>query len=114
MSRELHEKIRQTIIRVPSGCVATYGQIAAEAGAPRRARLVGQVLKKLPSDSGVPWYRIINAQGLISFPEGSEAWRLQKSYLEEEGIVFSMGRVDLDKYRWRPSLDELLWGPDQG
>jgi methylated-DNA-protein-cysteine methyltransferase-like protein len=113
MSRELHEKIRQTIKRIPSGYVATYGQIAAEAGAPRRARLVGQVLKKLPAGSKVPWYRIINAQGLISFPEGSEAWRLQKGYLEEEGIVFSKGRVDLDKYRWRPSLDELLWGPGQ-
>ena len=113
MSRELHEKIRQTIKRIPSGCVATYGQIAAEAGAPRRARLVGQVLKKLPAGSKVPWYRIINAQGLISFPEGSEAWRLQKGYLEEEGVVFSKGRVDLDKYRWRPSLDELLWGPGQ-
>ena len=30
--------------RIPLGWVATYGQIAAMAGLPRRARLVGHVL----------------------------------------------------------------------
>ena len=111
MSNDLHENIRRTIARVPFGHVATYGQIAAESGVPGRARLVGQVLKNLPGDSDVPWHRIINSQGLISFPKGSDAWRRQKGYLEEEGIVFRVDRVDLEKYRWKPSLDELLWGP---
>jgi methylated-DNA-protein-cysteine methyltransferase-like protein len=110
-NNELHEKIRQTISRVPQGSVATYGQIAAEAGVPRRARLVGQVLKRLPAGSGVPWHRIINAQGAISFTEGSEAWLRQKGRLEEEGVVFRNGHVNLEEFRWRPSLDELLWGP---
>ncbi len=50
----LHSKIRDTVRRVPPGAVATYGQIAAEAGAPRRARLVGTVLRRLPAGSDVP------------------------------------------------------------
>ena len=108
--RDLPEKIRATVRRVPPGSVATYGQIAAEAGAPRRARLVGQVLRRLPSGSEVPWHRIINARGELSLPAGSDAWRRQRTRLEGEGIVFRAGRIDLDRYGWRPSLDALLWG----
>ena len=111
MNRLWHEKIRKTVSRVPAGSVATYGQIAAEAGLPRRARLVGQVLRGLPKGSDVPWHRIINAKGTISFPEGSEAWQRQRGLLEEEGVVFRDGRIDLESFRWRPSLDEMLWGP---
>jgi len=110
-NEELHQKIRRTIARVPAGSVATYGQIAAEAGVPRRARLVGQVLRQLPAGSDIPWHRIINAQGTISLSEGSDGWKLQRGRLEEEGVTFRNGHVDLEKYRWRPSLDELLWGP---
>jgi methylated-DNA-protein-cysteine methyltransferase-like protein len=109
----LNQRIVATVRRVPAGAVATYGQIAAEAGAPRRARLVGQVLKTLPPGSGVPWHRVINARGELSLPVGSEAWRRQRDRLENEGIVFVGGRIALDRFRWRPSLDELLWGPPE-
>lgn len=104
-------RIRSVVRRVPAGTVATYGQVAAEAGLPRRARLVGHVLKRLPADSDLPWHRIINARGEISLPAGSDAWRCQRGRLEEEGVSFRDGRVDLAKYGWRPSLDALLWGP---
>jgi methylated-DNA-protein-cysteine methyltransferase-like protein len=110
-NEELRRKIRRTIARIPEGSVATYGQIAAEAGVPRRARLVGQVLRQLPAGSEIPWHRIINAQGSISLPEGSDGWKLQRRRLEEEGVTFRNGYGELEKYRWRPSLDELLWGP---
>ena len=109
----LHEKIRATVRRVPPGAVATYGQIAAEAGAPRRGRLVGQVLKRLPGGSDVPWHRIINARGEISLPVGSDGWRQQRARLEGEGVVFSGGRIDLTRFGWQPSLDALLWGPPE-
>ena len=110
---EVRAKIVDTVRRVPAGAVATYGQIAAEAGAPRRARLVGTVLKQLPAGSGVPWHRIINARGELSLPAGSDGWRRQRARLEREGVVFVGGRVDLGRFRWRPSLDALLWGPPE-
>jgi methylated-DNA-protein-cysteine methyltransferase-like protein len=111
MNAEAHEKIRATVQRVPPGAVATYGQIAAEAGYPRRARLVGTVLRQLPAGSEVPWHRIVNARGEISLPVGTGAWDRQRGRLEAEGIVFREGRIDLERFRWQPSLDELLWGP---
>ena len=109
----LPARIVATIRRVPPGAVATYGQIAAEAGAPRRARLVGHVLRQLPPDSGVPWHRIVNARGELSLPAGSDSWRRQRARLEQEGVVFVAGRIDLARFRWQASLDALLWGPPE-
>ncbi|HEX7111922.1 MAG TPA: MGMT family protein, partial [Mizugakiibacter sp.] len=36
-----HDRILQAIAAIPRGRVASYGAIAARAGLPRRARLVG-------------------------------------------------------------------------
>jgi methylated-DNA-protein-cysteine methyltransferase related protein len=82
------------------------------AGLPRRARLVGTVLRQAPASRGLPWFRVINAGGRISFPSGTEAYLRQRRKLEAEGVVFMSGRVDLRKYGWpdrERQLDELLW-----
>lgn len=85
---------------VPAGSVATYGQVAREAGLPRRARLVGRVLSELPSGSTLPWHRIVNASGLISLREGQS---VQRRRLQQEGIRFRpSGRIDLDQFGWTP------------
>src|SRR5436305_9935179 len=55
------------IRRIPKGWVATYGQVAAMAGLPRRARLVGQLLRQLDAASEVPWHRVVNAKGEVSY-----------------------------------------------
>lgn len=90
--------------------------MADVAGLPRRARLVGTVLRQTPASRGLPWYRVINASGRISFPVGSDSYARQRKQLEAEGVDFVGGRVDLDRYGW-PSrdkmLDELLWGPPE-
>ncbi len=94
--------------------MSTYGGIADAAGLPRRARLVGTVLRQTPRARGVPWFRVINSSGRISFPVGTDAYLLQRRKLEAEGVVFIRGRVDLRKYRWprrEAALDELLWKP---
>ena len=107
-------RIIAAIKRIPRGKVCTYGNVADLAGLPRRARLVGTVLRNTPASRGVPWFRVINASGRISFPQGSEAYARQRKHLEGEGIDFVGGRVDLDRYGWPPRekmLDELLWGP---
>lgn len=103
------QRIWRTVQRIPCGRVATYGQVADQAGLPRRARLVGHALRRAPRELALPWHRVINAQGRLSFPSGSEAYRLQRTRLEDEGVVFVGGRVDLGRYAWLPSLDELLW-----
>gem|GEM_PF-55369 len=46
--RDDYRAILQQVAQIPSGQVATYGQIAWLAGLPGRARLVGRVLASLP------------------------------------------------------------------
>jgi len=96
---------------IPFGSVATYGQIADLAGLGPGARFVGWALRHSGPDVDIPWHRVINARGTISFPVGSEPYAEQRGRLEEEGVAFLNGRIDLRRYRWQPSLDELLWGP---
>ena len=107
-------RILRAIKRIPRGKVSTYGDIADVAGMPRRARLVGTVLKRTPATAPVPWYRVINAGGKISFPVGSTAHARQRSKLEAEGVVFLGETINLKRYGWPARdkvLDELLWKP---
>lgn len=76
----------------------SYGQVAAMAGLPGYSRYVGFVLKNLPTGSKLPWFRVVNAQGKLSFPRDSTHYQTQKSRLEAEGIVFVNGRFSLKKY----------------
>jgi methylated-DNA-protein-cysteine methyltransferase-like protein len=106
------DRILAAIKRIPRGRVSTYGAVADVAGLPRRARLVGTVLRT--TSARVPWQRVINASGRISFPVGSEAYARQRKLLEREGVTFAGGRVDLQRYGWPrrdQELDELLWKP---
>lgn len=108
----LTARILAAVRSIPRGKVCTYGSVADVAGLPRRARLVGTTLRQTPASRDLPWYRVINAGGRISFPVGSDAYARQRRKLEAEGIVFLGGRVDLKKYGWpalEQTLDELLW-----
>ena len=101
------QRVLALVCAIPPGRVATYGQIAALAGTPRRARFVGQVLAGLHPGESVPWQRVINAQGQISARGGerqrsSRAESRQERLLRAEGVTFRLGRVDLSVYRWRP------------
>ncbi|HYW09171.1 MAG TPA: MGMT family protein [Longimicrobium sp.] len=99
-----HHRIHEVVRRIPPGRVLTYGDVAALAGFPRHARLVGYALHALPGHSAVPWHRVINAGGGISlgraFPGGELA---QRRRLEAEGVEFTQaGRISLARYRWTP------------
>lgn len=96
------EKIWQVVGNIPAGKVVTYGQVAELAGLPRMARAVGRTLGQLPKDTQLPWFRVINAKGEVSFPTDSPAYKRQKEQLEAEGIVFINGRISLRQYRWQP------------
>lgn len=70
---DTNHRIWQVVAEIPAGQVCTYGLIARRAGLAGAARRVGAALRQLPADSAIPWHRVINAQGRIAFPEGSEA-----------------------------------------
>jgi methylated-DNA-protein-cysteine methyltransferase-like protein len=97
------EAICAVIRRIPRGWVATYGQVATMAGMPRRARLVGRVLQHLGTATKVPWHRVVNAKGEVSFSlsrNGGDI--LQRRLLEKEGLEFDANdRLDLERSRWR-------------
>jgi methylated-DNA-protein-cysteine methyltransferase-like protein len=99
---EAYARIWAVIKRVPKGRVATYGQIATEAGFAKRPRLTAQALRHAPEKLKLPWFRIINAQGRIAIPKGSAGHDEQRERLEAEGVAFIRDRVDLDVYRWQP------------
>jgi methylated-DNA-protein-cysteine methyltransferase-like protein len=113
---DLPARILAAVRRIPRGKVCTYGDVADVAGLPRRARLVGTVLRQTPASRDLPWFRVINAGGRISFPAGSDAYLRQRRKLEAEGVVFIGGRIDLKRHGWPPRedrLDELLWRMDR-
>jgi methylated-DNA-protein-cysteine methyltransferase related protein len=95
------QRIVATVDSIPRGAVATYGQVAAEAGLPRRARLVGRLLSELPARSKLPWHRVLGAGGRISLVGASA--REQRRRLEGEGVRFNGRlRVDMVRHAWRP------------
>ena len=97
-----HDRIYEVIGGIPRGRVATYGQIAELAGIPGQPRRIGYALSALPADSGIPWHRVINVQGRISFPPQSKQFNLQRRLLRQERVVFdSSMRIDLACFQWR-------------
>jgi methylated-DNA-protein-cysteine methyltransferase-like protein len=102
VSRDTYARIYAVVRRIRPGRVATYGQVAALAGFPGQARLVGYALAALESD-GVPWHRVVNARGEIS-PRATPGYEaMQRALLEAEGIVFSGDRIALARCQWRPA-----------
>jgi methylated-DNA-protein-cysteine methyltransferase related protein len=100
-SSGLKETIWQIVAAIPAGNVATYGQIASLAGFPGHARYVGTTLKNLPHDTRLPWHRVVNGKGQLSFPADSQPWHKQKSRLEAEGIVFIGNGFSLKQFQWQ-------------
>lgn len=98
-SDDIRHIIVQQLSHIPLGKVCTYGDLARLSGFPSHARFVGSVLRNLPKDTQLPWHRVINGQGKISFQEDSEAYLEQKNRLENEGITLLKGRIDLKTYR---------------
>ncbi|MEZ7984974.1 MAG: MGMT family protein [Pseudomonadales bacterium] len=96
------ESIWQVVHMIPSGKVATYGQVAALAGLPKAARFAGTSLKGLPKATRIPWHRVINAQGRISLPPSSASYQEQHQRLIQEGVLIRNGRIALKDYQWEP------------
>jgi len=90
------EKVYEIVSLVPPGYVTTYGDVAEILGEKRIARHIGFALSALPeAQNRVPWHRVINSQGRISFR--GDAWRGEEQRLRllaEGGVFAESGRVN--------------------
>ena len=93
--------IYEVVKQIPKGCVATYGQVAALAGSRRWSRVVGYALHVNPDPEHIPCHRVVNRLGEVSkaFAFGGENRQVQ--LLEDEGVEFVDGRVNLEKFQWK-------------
>lgn len=95
---EFTSNIIKIINDIPKGKVMTYGQVAKLAGNPKGARQVVRILHSMSEKYCLPWHRVINRNGeiVIKSIEGSN---IQKDLLNQEGIEFMDGKIDLKQYR---------------
>src|ERR671931_593006 len=84
---EFERRVTETIRRIRRGEVATYGEIAEEAGYPGAARAVGGVLARCGDN--LPWWRVVRSHGgLVRGHENEHARRLRA-----EGVTVTRARV---------------------
>lgn len=87
MGATFQDRVLAVVRDLPTGAVASYGEVAAEAGAPGAARAVGRVLAT--SDADVPWWRVVTATGRLAPHKEAE----QARHLAAEGVRCQDGRV---------------------
>ena len=92
------KRIYEAVKKIPSGHVATYGQVAALAGDKKMARAVGNALHKNPDPDNIPCFRVVNAKGELAGEFAFGGAGAQAKLLEAEGIEVINGKVDLKKY----------------
>lgn len=86
--------VRATVLLIPPGRVATYGDIARVLGV--GPRQVGRAMGML--DDGAPWHRVVRADGTPASCHGGQAPVL----LSREATPIIGDRVDLRAARWVP------------
>ncbi len=104
MELTFKQKIETIVADIPEGRVMTYGQLAALAGNPSAARIVGGVAHY--GDQLLPWHRVVNKKGGLA--SGYHGGRLtQKEHLEAEGVLCSNSEG-----QWYVAVDQLIWWPE--
>ncbi|MBR1534302.1 MAG: MGMT family protein [Ruminococcus sp.] len=99
------ELIYDVVKKIPYGKVATYGQVAALAGNPRWSRVVGYALHVNPDPKGIPCFRVVNRFGEPSTAFAFGGINEQILLLQEEGVAFIDGRVDMKRHQWDGKSD---------
>ena len=102
MDEGFFERAYDVVRQIPRGRVATYGQIAAMMGEPRKARYVGFAMHASPGVAGgVPCHRVVFADGSLAPGFAFSGPGAQRAMLEDEGVAFTpSGRVDKRRCRW--------------
>lgn len=84
---DFEERVTRVLRRLQPGELATYGEIAEEAGFPQAARAVGNLLSRGGED--LPWWRVVRADGSLAARHRNE----QVRRLESEGVRIKDGRA---------------------
>jgi methylated-DNA-protein-cysteine methyltransferase-like protein len=100
MNLEILKRVREAVAAIPAGSVLAYGDVAAQAGLPGRARLVGQLLAEDGHD--LPWHRVLRADGTPAPRLATE----QLSRLRAEGVLARDGRIPMRRYRGHQQVEE--------
>ena len=92
------DPVYKLVKQIPRGRVLTYGAVAKALRLRGGARSAGRAMAASPSGKGIPWHRVLGANGklLIREPYAS----LQKKLLESEGVTVIESRVDLKRHLW--------------
>ena len=89
---------------IPFGRVASYGAVAQEIDKQFSIHtswwLVGRMLSTLEDHTSLPWWRVVNKQGVISALKLGERGLEQIQHLESEGVVVTNGQVDMRDYEY--------------
>lgn len=104
-----NELIYALVRHIPPGKVLNYGRVAEMLEVPQGARAVGWAMGALKGNAhGVPWHRVVNAQGRISIKGSPQGAAEQRARLEAEGIVFDdKDTLDMETYLWNPPWPEV-------
>jgi methylated-DNA-protein-cysteine methyltransferase-like protein len=99
-ARTFGDDVLNIVSQIPRGRVTTYGHIAALAGWPSHARMVGRTLRYSPKAVDLPCHRVVNQVGRTA-----PGWSRQRMLLEEESVTFKTnGHVDMSKQLWEPEI----------
>lgn len=95
-------RIYAVVRRIPRGCVATYGEVAALAGIASGHRVAARAMRECPES--LPWQRVLGKKdprrGRVNIDDPDHA-SLQRGLLEAEGVVFdASGCVSLARFGW--------------
>ena len=98
---DFERRVYEAVMKIPEGCVATYGQIAELAGYPRAARAVGNALHKNDDPERVKCHRVVSSSGAMApgFCFGGPFEQVRR--LQAEGVRVVNFRVDLEEYGWK-------------
>jgi methylated-DNA-protein-cysteine methyltransferase related protein len=91
--------IYKFVRKIPRGSVITYGGVAKKIRLRGGARVVGYAMAATPNGSGIPWHRVIGADGHLRLNEPLVS--LQRKLLESEGVTFIGRRADIETHLWR-------------
>jgi O-6-methylguanine DNA methyltransferase len=95
-------RVLSVVRRIPPGCVATYGDVAALAGRPRAARAVGNLMRECRAP-GIPCHRVVGAAGALGGYGGNTS--LKRELLRAEGLIVIGRRIrNFTARRWRPRV----------
>lgn len=98
---DLYDKIYETVMAIPEGKVATYGEIAMLAGHPGASRIVGYALHRNPKPGIIPCHRVVFKDGSVAPGFAFGGPEIQRAMLENEGVKFNDdGKVNMTEFRW--------------